>query len=60
MKCKIYPSVRIYNRFFIATEEIKVNNLPIDVRDKIGQNKAFKKIDLSPEHNLIGLDSKKQ
>ncbi len=60
MKCKIYPSMRIYNRFFIAPAKIKVNNLPIDVRDKIGQNKAFKEIDISTEHNLIGLDSKKQ
>ena len=51
MKCKVYPSVETLNQYIIAPSEVSVNELPKDAQDKIGQNKACKEIELSPERH---------
>ncbi|MGB2862934.1 MAG: YcgL domain-containing protein [Sedimentisphaerales bacterium] len=56
MKCKAYPSSKKHNRYVIAPVEKEIADLPKQAKDEIGTNKAWKEIDLDPNHPLIGLD----
>lgn len=58
MKCKLYPSIRKHNRYIVAPSEAQVSALPKQAQDEIGQNQAWKEIELNPERSLIGLDTK--
>jgi uncharacterized protein YcgL (UPF0745 family) len=58
MKCKVYPSIRKYNRYIVAPSEVLVSALPRQAQDEIGQNKAWKEIELDPQRPLIGLNPK--